>query len=210
MKNPRAVLVGSILASFIVGASLGSAFMALVNTPSAASNTQLDARYPLATNASQLKFFKAAVASCDAAKAGGVVMQMADSTTVILKADSTGVFTEYKVDANGSYSVGGTYSDGGPTICDPEFSNQQAITAIKFNNKLGVANEFLLDDNGDGNYAWHAHYGSQEVSNQDFTVTNGKFSQVNDLQGASPMFTKSITYGLSADQAAAIAKLATN
>jgi hypothetical protein len=210
MKNPRAVLVGSILASFIVGASLGSAFMALVNTPSAASNTQLDARYPLATNASQLKFFKAAVASCDAAKADGVVMQMADSTTVILKADSTGVFTEYKVDSTDSYSVGGTYSDSGPTICDPAFSNQQAITAIKFNNKLGVANEFLLEDNGDGNYSWHAHYGSQEVSNQDFTVTNGKFSQVNDLQGASPMFTKSITYGLSADQAAAIAKLATN
>jgi len=73
-----------------------------------------------------------------------------------------------------------------------------------------VANEFLLEDNGDGNYAWHAHYGSQEVSNQDFTVTDGKFSQVNDLQGANPSFTKSISYGISADQAAAIAKLATN
>jgi len=210
MKNPRAVLVGSILASFIVGASLGSAFMALVNTPSAASDTQLDARYPLATNASQLKFFKAAVASCDAAKADGVVMQMADSTTVILKADSTGLFTEYKVDANEKYSVGGTYSDGGPTICDPASSNEGAINNIKFDKKLGVANEFLLDDNGDGNYAWHAHYGSQEVSNQDFTVTDGKFSQVNDLQGANPSFTKSISYGISADQAAAIAILATN
>jgi hypothetical protein len=210
MKNPRAVLVGSILASFIVGASVGSAFMALVNTPSAASDSQLDAKYPLATDASQLKFFKAAVASCHAAKADGVVMQMSDSTTVILKADATGVFTEYKVDANANYSVGATYSDSEPTICDPAFSNRQAINAIKFNNKLGVANEFLLDDNGDGNYAWHAHYGSQEVSNQDFTVVGGKFSQVNDLQGADSYFTKSITYGLNADQTFAIAKLVAN
>ena len=210
MKNYRTVFVGSVLASFIVGASLGSAFMVLANSPAAESNTALDVKYPLASNSSQLNFFKAAVASCEAAKKDGVVMHLADTTTAILKADSTGVFTEYKLDADGNYSLAVTYSDNGPTICDPAFSNQGAINALKFQKKLGVANEFILDDNGDGFYAWHAHYGSQELCNEDFTVTAGKFSQINDLGGATPTFTTSVTYGLTADQSAAIAKLADN
>lgn len=171
-------LVGALVAGCAIGVAGTLAFVGVTTASTATpspTNTVLDPAFPAAKTADELIFFKASKASCDliATKGARFSLSTGGSMDIAPMVSDTGEKMQGAIirDASGALSESLILSDAPAYPCYPDATNQQALAR----GADAVAATFLLDVDKEypGNYMWHGHMGSWDVTNLHMEVKDG-------------------------------------
>lgn len=197
----RAIVSGSLVLLLGLGAgfALGRAVSVdIKNLPQGTvriADQPINPAYPGAYSKKDLAFFQAAARSCKALKATGATMRYQDGKYDVIGPAKNKELFVMQFDASDK-QTGGYYPGYPHLLCMASDLN----AALVKGKASTLGSEFLLDDLGGGQFAWHSHQGSPDVTNAYFQVAEGRFNQVT-LNGSAGGWTADVVWGLTPQQA---------
>lgn len=197
----RAIVSGSLVLLLGLGAGFALGRAGSVNINSLPKGTvritdqPIDPAYPGAYSKADLAFFQAADRSCKAMKATGATMRYRDGKYDVIGPAKNKELYVMQFDASDK-QTGGYYPDYPHMLCMASDLNADLLKG----KASTLGSEFLLDDLGGGQFVWHSHQGSPDVTNAYFQISEGQFSQVT-LNDSAQGWTADVVWGLTPRQA---------